>query len=104
MQGGISRWGWAQNSLITVSEDGKSFTFTPEYYIMKHVSHYVLPGAKRIETEGTYDDVLAFVNSDGSIAVIVGNNTDNDKTISINIHNEIFTPTLKAHSLNTFLF
>ena len=71
---------------------------------MKHVSHYVLPGAKRIQTEGAYDDVLAFINPDGSIAVIVGNNADSDKIISLNVQNEIFTPTLKAHSLNTFLF
>ena len=103
MQGGISRWGWAQNSLVVVSEDGKSFKYTPEYYIMKHVSHYVLPGAKRIETSGSYDDVLTFVNLDGSIVVIAGNNDSADKKLSIKVNDKIFTPTLKSKSINTFV-
>ena len=103
MQGGISRWGWAQNSLVVVSEDGKSFKYTPEYYIMKHVSHYVLPGAKRIETSGSYDDVLAFVNQDGSVIVIAGNNGSADKKLSIKVNDKTFTPTLKSKSINTFV-
>ena len=32
--GGISRWGWAQNSLVVVDADRKSYRYTPEYYIM----------------------------------------------------------------------
>ena len=103
MQGGISRWGWAQNSRGVVSEDGKSFKYTPEYYIMKHVSHYVLPGAKRIETSGSYDDVLAFVNQDGSVIVIAGNNGSADKKLSIKVNDKTFTPTLKSKSINTFV-
>ena len=41
--GGISRWGWAQNSLVVVDPQTKSYRYTPEYYVMKHVSHYVQP-------------------------------------------------------------
>lgn len=70
---------------------------------MKHVSHYVLPGAKRIETSGSYDDVLAFVNQDGSVIVIAGNNGSADKKLSIKVNDKTFTPTLKSKSINTFV-
>lgn len=102
MEGGISRWGWAQNSLVVVDENGKSFRYTPEYYIMKHVSHYVLPGAKRIETSGSYEDVLAFVNTDNSIVVVIGNAEPTDKVVSFQINGIVYSPTLKANSVNTF--
>lgn len=102
MEGGISRWGWAQNSLVVVDENTKTFRYTPEYYIMKHVSHYVLPGAKRIETSGSYDDVLAFVNTDNSIVVVIGNAESTDKVVSFQVNGTVYSPTLKAHSVNTF--
>ncbi len=104
LQGGISRWGWAQNSLVVVDEDDASYRYTPEYYVMKHVSHYVQPGAKRIETGGTYEDVLAFLNPDGSVAVIAGNNTDTERTVGFSVQGKKFAPSLKAHSINTFVF
>ena len=78
-----SRWGWYQNSLVTVNEDDKSWTFTPEYYELKHLSHYVLPGAKKLSLGGTYDDVLGFVNTDGSVALIMANQTDDASAINI---------------------
>ena len=40
-QGGISRWGWAQNSLVTVDTDAKTFKYNYEYYLIKHFSHFV---------------------------------------------------------------
>lgn len=100
MQGGISRWGWAQNSLVVVEDDGKSFYYTPEYYIMKHASHYVKPGAKRIDATG---DALAFINPDKSIVVIAGNQEEISKTVNISIGNSVYSPTLAANSLNTFI-
>lgn len=103
LQGGISRWGWAQNSLVVVSEDGQSFSYTPEYYVMKHVSHYVLPGAKRIETGGAYKDVLAFLNPDNSIIIVAGNAGAADKSVSFKVNESIYSPVLKANSINTLL-
>ena len=102
-QGGISRWGWAQNSLVVVSEDGKTFSYTPEYYIMKHVSHNVQPGAKRLVTDGAYKDVLAFVNRDNSVVIVAGNSGTTDKPVSFKVNNSIYSPVLKANSVNTLL-
>ncbi|MCD7916670.1 MAG: beta-glycosidase [Tannerellaceae bacterium] len=101
LEGGISRWGWAQNSLVMVNEEEKTYRYTPEYYVMKHSSHYVKPGAKRIQVSGTYDDVLAFVNPDKSIVIVAGNNRETDKEVSFQVNNTIYKSLLKANSLNT---
>jgi glucosylceramidase len=101
-QGGVSRWGWAQNSLVVVSED-QSFAYTPEYYVIKHLSHYVQPGARRLHTQGRYADLLAFINPDGSIAVIAGNDEPADHTVRIQVGKAVYALPLKPHSLNTLL-
>jgi glucosylceramidase len=102
LQGGVSRWGWAQNSLVVVSEDGKSFKYTPEYYVMKHVSHYVMPKAKRIDVSGTYTDALAFVNQDDSVVVVAANQSADDKRVTVIIGRNAYTVMMKAGSINTF--
>ena len=69
---------------------------TPEYYIMKHVSHYVQPGAKRLVTDGAYKDVLAFVNRDNSVVIVAGNSGTTDKPVSFKVNNSIYSPVLKS--------
>jgi glucosylceramidase len=102
LKGGISRWGWAQNSLVTVDSVTKAYAYNYEYYVMKHYSGFVKPGAKRLKTSG-YDDIMAFVNPDDSIVIVAGNQTKEDKPINIRIGNRCIRPTLKAGSFNTFL-
>ena len=101
--GGISRWGWAQNSLVVVDPQTKSYRYTPEYYVMKHVSHYVQPDAYKLETEGAYTNLLAFRNPDNSIALIIANETSDDRSLSIRIGDRVYTPIVKAYSMNTLL-
>ena len=98
-----STWGWYQNSLITVKEDDKTWTWTPEYYVMKHVSHYVLPGAKYIKIAGTYADAMAFVNTDGSVVLIAGNQTAEPQNVAVKMGELNKTVTLPAYSLNTLI-
>jgi glucosylceramidase len=71
--GGVSHWGWPQNSLITVDEPARSYNYNHEYYLLKHVSHFVPPGSKRVATQGTFDDVLAFTLPDESVVVVARN-------------------------------
>lgn len=103
MEGGISRWGWAQNSLVVVREDN-SWSFTHEYYIMKHLSHYVVPGAVKLATGGGYEDALAFLNPDGSVVVAAGNSSDAPVTLRMNINGTAYSPVLKPASVSTILF
>lgn len=101
LEGGISRWGWAQNSLVVVDKDTRDYRYTLEYYVMKHASHYVIPGAKRIETNGTYDDLLAFKNPDNSVVLIIANQEDEPRTVHLKIGDSGISPELEPHSLHT---
>lgn len=102
LEGGVSRWGWEQNSLVVVDAAKKAYRYSYEYYILKHASHYVLPGAKKLETGGEYNDLLAFKNQDGSVIVIAGNQEEETKAVSIKIGDIFISPVLPAQSLNTF--
>lgn len=100
LEGGISRWGWAQNSLVVVDAAQKTYRYSLEYYLLKHASHFVMPGAVKIETDG-YDDMLAFKNPDQSVVVIIANQTAEPKTVSIKVGEKVFAPALAANSVNT---
>ena len=75
VKGGISRWGWAQNSLVTVDVEAQKFEYNYEYYLMKHLSGFVQPGARRLQTMSWsgYENLLAFSNPDNSLVVVVQN-------------------------------
>lgn len=100
---GKSQWGWKQNSLISVNSKTGEPTFNPEYYIFKHVSGFVKPGARKIETSG-YEDILAFENPDGKEIVILANTTDKEKRFTIKAGSKEIYPVLAAHSFHTFEF
>lgn len=98
---GKSQWGWKQNSMISVDSQTKKAVFNPEYHLMKHMTHFVKPGSKRLITEG-YNDALVFVNPDGSKVFLVYNPEEAEKTIKIRLGDQSFESTLKAKSFNTF--
>jgi glucosylceramidase len=60
---------WAQNALLVA--DAGALTLTPAYYVFRHVSQYVAPGAKRIDATG--GDAVAFKNPDGSLVAAMYN-------------------------------
>ena len=69
---GASTWGWTQNSLIHV-ENGKG-RLTPEFYLMKHFSHFVKRGAKYLRLRGEYSSSsVAFKNPDGTKILVAAN-------------------------------
>jgi len=101
-EGGVSRWGWSQNSLITVNKEEGSYRYNYEYYLLKHLSHFVLPGAKLLKTSGTFTDHLAFENPDKSIVVVVNNEEGNRKQLTLKIDGEKISLPLKPDSFSTF--
>ncbi|MDC0584196.1 beta-glycosidase [Bacteroidales bacterium] len=102
-EGGISRWGWSQNSLVTVNKNDKTYRYNYEYYLLKHVSHFVKPGAKRIITDGAFEDLLVFENVDKSIVVIARNMDKEAKPVTIDIDGKSLTITLKSDSFSTIV-
>jgi glucosylceramidase len=102
-QGGISTWGWKQNSLVSVDTVNKTYKYNYEYYLLKHLSHYVKPGAKRLNTAGTFTNLLAFINPDKSVVIVVQNESSEEKKLSIKVGKELITPSLKPGTFNTFV-
>jgi glucosylceramidase len=59
---------WPQNALLVA--DGTTVTATPAYYVYRHFSQFVVPGAKVLGTSGS-TDAAAFKNPDGSTVAVV---------------------------------
>ena len=79
---GSSTWGWRQNSLVNVV-DGKA-NFTPEFYLMKHFSHFVKRGAVALKTTGLFSsNCSAFKNPDGTMVFVLANPYTEEKTVTI---------------------
>jgi glucosylceramidase len=102
-EGGLSRWGWRQNSLVTVDKTTGKYRYTYEYYLMKHVSHYVLPGARFLPVSGEFTDMVAFRNTDGGYVLVIHNTNDTAIKPVIKIGNQTISATIKPHSFNTIL-
>ena len=104
-KGGISRWGWAQNSLVTVDTGAKTFAYTHEYYLMKHLSHFVRPGARYLETASWngYENQVAFANPDGSTVVVIQNDLSEPLPVRMRIGGVVVAPTLPADSFSTLV-
>jgi glucosylceramidase len=62
---------WAQNAPLAVDVQAKRLVITPTYYVFRHLSQYVDPGAKVVATSG--GDALAFKNPDGAIVTVLYN-------------------------------
>ena len=60
---------WPQNALLVA--DSGTLTATPAYYVFRHFSQFVDPGAKRIDASG--GDAVAFKNPDGSLVAVLFN-------------------------------
>jgi glucosylceramidase len=103
-QGGISTWGWKQNSLVSVDTVSKTYKYNYEFYLMKHVSHFVKPGAKRFSTSGTFSNLLAFINPDNSIIIIANNDSGKEMPLTIKAGNKMIHALLQPDSFNTFSF
>ncbi|MEG1564227.1 MAG: glycoside hydrolase family 30 beta sandwich domain-containing protein [Bacteroides sp.] len=98
---GVSYWGWTQNSMITIDANTRKVIYNPEFYLMKHLSHFVAPGAYKITATG-YEDVLAFQNPDGSCVAVVANRSEQPRNVTMEVDDRKVKATLKANSFNTF--
>jgi glucosylceramidase len=71
---------WAQQSLLVV--DGDTVVKTQAYYVVRHFSQFVDPGATVVGTSG--GDAVAFKNPDGSlVAVFYSAEAKSDYTVAI---------------------
>ena len=103
LENGLSRWGWRQNSLVTVNPEQHSFRYTIEFYLLKHVSHYVQPGAQllRLPAEA---DALAFRNPDGQVVLVAANPEKQPRDLLVKSGRKACSLSLPPCSFNTLVF
>ncbi len=100
---GKSQWGWKQNSMITINSATKKVVYNPEFYLLKHFSSFIQPGARKLAVSGAWKSLLAFGNPDHSIILVVYNSSANKQTPRFRIGNTTFSPSLAPESFNTFV-
>jgi glucosylceramidase len=73
------------------------------YYYIGHFSKFVRPGARRIACSSTTDDLLAtaFINPDGTVAIIILNKTGNPIDYSLWVDGMAGTVRSPSHSIIT---
>lgn len=105
VEGGISRWGWAQNSLVIVDPDTRAYRLSHEYQVLQHMTHFVQVGARVLPTSSYagFEQQLVFRNPDDSIIVLVHNDTRVPQEWSALIGGQVLAATLPADSFSTFV-
>ncbi|RYG08808.1 MAG: glycosyl hydrolase, partial [Chitinophagaceae bacterium] len=86
-----------------VHADTKSdkLIYTNAFYYMGHFSKFIRPGAKRIGSASSRDKLqtTAFINTDGKVAVVVMNQSDDKLKYSLWIKGQAATTTSLPHSI-----
>ncbi len=90
---------WPQNALLVVDRTAKAMRPTAAYYVFRHASQYVDPGAKRVGTTG--GDALAFKNPDGTLVAIVHNTATSAKTMTVKIGGKTLQFSVPANGFAT---
>jgi glucosylceramidase len=89
--------------IVTVNNSSGAVTYDIEYYTLGHFSKYVLPGAVRIYSSNALGMVsAAFLNTDGSKALVAFNDTASTPSFSVQWGTQSFAYTLPALSGATF--
>lgn len=101
-QGGMSSWGWHQNSMVVV--DGGRYTLAPEFYVMKHFSRYIQKGAQRLCLTGHWTGTsVAFRNPDGSVVLVTQNPFPESQKVTFSLEGEEYAFELAPDSINTMV-
>jgi glucosylceramidase len=102
--GGVSTWGWAQNSMINIDKDSGRVMYNPEFHLMKHFGHFVKPGAQVVGLSGPWSgNALAFENPDRKLVVVVNNPFGEERRLVLNAKNRRVACDLPVRSFNTFV-
>lgn len=79
--------------------------YTNSYYYIGHFSKFIRPGAKRINSAASRSQLLttAFMNDDGSVAVVVMNQSDKKLTYNFCIGHYAVEVKSLPHSIQTLI-
>jgi len=86
------------------TKTGKLY-YMDSYYYIGHFSKFIHPGAKRISSSSSTDKLqtTAFLNPDGTIAVVVLNLSDQAQPFNFSVNGKSAKSTSPAHSIITLV-
>jgi len=97
--------GGCTQCLGALTINGNSVQKNVAYYVIAHASKFVKPNSVRIKSNYATDlPNVAFKTPDGTIVVIVLNNTTIDKSFNIITPNESLTTSLAAGAVGTYVW
>jgi glucosylceramidase len=91
---------WAQNALLVA--DSGTLTPTPAYYVFRHLSQYVVPGATVVGTTG--GEAIAFKNPDGSLVAVMFNSGAEKSSYVVAIGGKKFQFSMPSSGWATVLY
>jgi len=98
---GSSSWGWKQNALVSVDTAAKTYHYNHDYYLLKHLTHFVEVGARTLDVSGTCDDALGFVNPDGGVVMMMRNELAHAQMVQVQTQGRTFTIEMPPDSVAT---
>ena len=102
--GGRSSWGWPQNAMITADPARGAISLNPEFYVMKHFSRFIDPGAVRLGLSGRWTgNAVAFENPNGSRVIVAANPFSDARTLAAGGPWGVASILMPARSFNTII-
>lgn len=104
-RGGPNHVGNFCDAPVIVDTNTKEVRYTPAFYYIAQFSKFVPPGAHRIASSGGPAGLqsIAFANPDGSLAVVVLNQTDADARFQLAAPGGAVACSIPAHAIQTYL-
>lgn len=99
---GKSAWGWPQNSMVVIDATTKEIKYTDEFYLFKHLSHFVQPGDHVLKSSAGKNHI-AFKLKDGRIMLLVNNPEETVEKINLKIGDQLMAVQLQPASINTII-
>ncbi len=105
-KGGPNPYNNFNSAPVLINPITHEVTYTPLYYLLRHFSKFIRPGAHRIGLEGEAPEGLAHtaaINTDGSIAVVVFNKNTEPVELELSLKSKTHTIQIAARALQTII-
>jgi glucosylceramidase len=90
--------------MICAGGDARTVTYNPEFFVIKHVSHFVDPGAVVLGLSGPWTwNALAFENPDKTTVLVVHNPFKENRPLTFTRGAEHYRAELAPESFNTLV-
>lgn len=100
--GGVSTWGWRQNSLFCVNPESRTVQANPEFHLLRHLSGLLRAGASVVAPKGrAAASALIFRNPDGGHVTVLQNAGDLPVERAVRMGQETLSVELPPHSFTT---